>query len=85
MPPYPWLLEDVLDTSNTGAKISAMRKLGVPYPAGYDQIATDDLNKQAERIAKVLNAEEDIDVTADKEIIALIAYLQKLGTGINPK
>lgn len=85
MPPYPWLLEDVLDTSNTGAKISAMRKLGVPYPAGYDQIATDDLNKQAERIAKVLNAEEDIEVTADKEIIALIAYLQKLGTGINPK
>ena len=61
-----------------------MRKLGVPYQAGYEQIAVDDLNIQANSIANTLNLEEDIDVTSDKEIIALIAYLQKLGTGINP-
>ena len=54
-------------------------------PCGYEQIAVDDLNKQAERIARELNAEEDIDTQANKEIIALIAYLQKLGTGINAK
>ena len=82
MPRYPWLLENTLDVSSTEGKINAMRTLGVPYPAGYEQIANDDLTKQAEAIAKVLNAEEDIDVTSDKEIIALIAYLQKLGTGI---
>ena len=61
-----------------------MRKLGVPYQAGYEQIAVDDLNRQAESIANALNQEEDIDVNGDEEIIALIAYLQKLGTGINP-
>jgi cytochrome c oxidase cbb3-type subunit I/II len=82
MPRYPWLLENSLDVSTTETKINVMRKLGVPYPAGYEQIANDDLRKQAEAIAKELNAEEDIDVTSDKEIIALIAYLQKLGTGI---
>ena len=85
MPRYPWLLEDELNTSDTEAKIVAMRKLGVPYPAGYEQIAVDDLTKQAEKIAQTLNAEEDIDTQANKEIIALIAYLQKLGTGINAK
>jgi len=84
MPRYPWLLENTLDVSSTGDKIVAMRKLGVPYQAGYEQIAVDDLNIQANSIAKTLNLEEDIDVTSDKEIIALIAYLQKLGTGINP-
>ena len=84
MPRYPWLIENTLDVSLTADKIVAMRKLGVPYQPGYEQIAVDDLNTQAKAIAKTLNLEEDIDVTSDKEIIALIAYLQKLGTGINP-
>ena len=84
MPRYPWLLENKLDVSRTGDKIVAMRKLGVPYQAGYEQIAVDDLNTQAQSIANALNQEEDIDVKGDEEIIALIAYLQKLGTGINP-
>lgn len=82
MPMYPWLLEDDLDISNTAAKINAMRTLGVPYQKGYEKIANDDLNAQAKQIADELNAEEDINTSADKEIIALIAYLQRLGTDI---
>jgi cytochrome c oxidase cbb3-type subunit I/II len=83
MPNYPWLLEDELDISNTADKINAMRTLGVPYQKGYEQIANDDLMVQAQQIADALNAEEDINTTANKEIIALIAYLQRLGTDIN--
>ena len=43
MPSYPWLLDDVIDTAITPAKIRAMQTLGVPYPSGYDQIANKDL------------------------------------------
>jgi len=82
MPMYPWLVEDELDVSNTAAKIKAMRALGVPYQKGYDKIANDDLMVQAKQIADELNAEEDINTSADKEIIALIAYLQRLGSDI---
>jgi len=61
-----------------------MRKMGVPYPNGYEAIANDDLKKQAEAIAANLKNEK-IEIPADREIIALIAYLQRLGTDIKVK
>lgn len=81
MPSYPWLLDDSIDTAITPAKIRAMQTLGVPYPVGYDKIANKDLVQQAEKIAKSL-ATEKIETESDKEIIALIAYLQRIGTDI---
>jgi cytochrome c oxidase cbb3-type subunit I/II len=84
MPDYDWLLNQTLDTSLTVAKINVMRKLGVPYPAGYEKIANADLTKQAEGIADNL-AKDHIKVKSDKEIIAIIAYLQRLGTDIKAK
>lgn len=81
MPPYPWLIDDDLNTSSTAAKISAMRKLGVPYADGYEAEAVNDLNAQAQKIAAGLKS-SSIEVPAEKEIIALIAYLQRLGTDI---
>lgn len=82
MPPYPWLFEKSVDTATTPDKISAMRKLGVPYPEGYEDYVVEDMEEQAETIAKNL-AESGIEVTSDKEIVALIAYLQRLGTDIS--
>ncbi|MCX2472745.1 cytochrome-c oxidase, cbb3-type subunit I [Pedobacter sp. MC2016-05] len=81
MPPYPWLTEQRLDVSTTPAKIRAMQTLGVPYPDGYDQRANDDLKIQAEKIATDLK-QNNIKVNSDKEIVAIIAYLQRLGTDI---
>ncbi len=81
MPPYPWLITNKLDISSTPAKIRAMQKLGVPYPEGYDQKANDDLMAQAKEIQARLKS-AGIEVEADREIIALIAYLQRLGTDI---
>jgi len=81
MPAYPWLITDKLDVSDTGAKIRAMMALGVPYPVGYDEIANNDLQVQAAGIARTL-AESSIDCDQEAEIIALIAYLQRLGTDI---
>ncbi|MDF9795999.1 cytochrome c oxidase cbb3-type subunit I/II [Catalinimonas alkaloidigena] len=83
MPPYPWMFEQDLDVSHLAGKIEAMQTLGVPYPEGYAEgQALEDLNKQAVAIAANLK-ESGIEVKAEKEIIALIAYLQRLGTDIN--
>jgi cytochrome c oxidase cbb3-type subunit I/II len=86
MPPYPWLITDKLDVSNTAGKIKAMQTLGVPYPEGYDKIALDDLRKQAKEIEGRLEDEmkkDNVDIDSETEIIALIAYLQRLGLDIS--
>ena len=81
MPRFSWLLTNDLDTSNTRKKISVMRTLGVPYPDGYENVANDDLTKQSENIALDLQ-KNGAPAEPNKEIIALIAYLQRLGTDI---
>lgn len=81
MPPYEWLYEQDIDAGSTSAKISAMRTLGVPYPDGYEQVAEEELRKQADKIAEDLK-KNGLMADSNKEIIALIAYLQRLGTDI---
>ena len=81
MPSYAWMLDDKIDTASTPAKIRAMQTLGVPYPAGYDRQANADLMKQANGIKDNLKKDK-IGTAADAEIIALIAYLQRMGTDI---
>ncbi|MEI2710273.1 MAG: cytochrome-c oxidase, cbb3-type subunit I [Chitinophagaceae bacterium] len=84
MPSYPWLFEDNIDTAITPAKIRAMQTLGVPYPEGYDKVANSDLMAQANRIRINLKVESNnkLLVNKEKEIVALIAYLQRIGTDI---
>ena len=84
MPAYSWLYEQSLNTSQTQAKLNAMKKLGVPYDDAQIKNAVADLTKQSKEIQARL-AGEKIKVSADKEIIALIAYLQRLGTDIAKK
>ncbi|WP_353181652.1 cytochrome-c oxidase, cbb3-type subunit I [Parapedobacter lycopersici] len=81
MPAYPWLIEQTLDISTTAAKLNAMRLLGVPYSDEYVSAALDDLKRQAQAIADDL-AENDVQIRPDTEIVAMIAYLQRLGTDI---
>ncbi|MEJ8818326.1 cytochrome-c oxidase, cbb3-type subunit I [Lacibacter sp. H407] len=81
MPRYGWLLDNNLDTASTPAKIRAMQTLGVPYAKGYDQQANKDLMTQANSIRISLKMDK-IETPANKEIIALIAYLQRLGKDI---
>jgi cytochrome c oxidase cbb3-type subunit I/II len=81
MPRYSWLLDNDLDTASTPAKIRAMQTLGVPYEKGYDKIANADLMIQANAIRINLKISK-INTAANKEIIAMIAYLQRLGKDI---
>ena len=69
-------------TSETGAKIRAMQTLGVPYEKGYDKIANSELMNQATVIAEVLKY-DSIRISPNKEVIAVIAYMQRLGKDIS--
>ena len=76
------ILFSELDTSETAAKIRAMQTLGVPYEKGFDKIANIDLMQQANRIVENLKS-DSIRITPNKEVIAIIAYLQRMGTDIS--
>ena len=81
MPGYPWLYTGHLDASHAEGKVITLRRLGVPYPAGYEKQAEADLRAQAARVADALN-KGGLQANADTDIVALIAYLQRLGTDI---
>ena len=78
MPNYPWLLEDDLDAGQIGDKLAAMRKIGVPYTDSEISGAQASLDAQAKTIADDL-ASNGVQGMQNKEITALIAYLQRLG------
>ncbi len=82
MPPYPWLYEQSWDKGMLDNKVRAMQTLGVPYEEGFDAQAVAHAEAQAQAIADKLG-KEDLNVSPDAEIIALIAYLQRLGTDIS--
>ncbi len=80
MPSYPWLLTKKTDFYSLRKKVSVMSYLGVPYSeevfANADLIAED----QAKVIARDLRENGVVDEHLEqKEIVALIAYLQALG------
>jgi cytochrome c oxidase cbb3-type subunit I/II len=81
MPAYSFLLDHELDTSTTGSKINAMQTLGVPYEEGYAAKANADLLQQEKVIAENLK-QDGIQTAPNKEIIALIAYMQRMGVDI---
>ncbi|MFO7723970.1 MAG: cytochrome-c oxidase, cbb3-type subunit I [Oceanipulchritudo sp.] len=83
MPPYPWLLEKTVDWNRMPRKIAAMRTLGVPYPDWSDEEILASMKDQADDI--VADLEENFrDTRSETQIVALIAYLQKLGAWESP-
>jgi len=63
-----------------------LRSLGTPYPEGFEDEALSDLEKQAAGITQNLKKDGIKDEKlAQREIIAMIAYLQRLGTDIKVK
>jgi cytochrome c oxidase cbb3-type subunit I/II len=87
MPRYPWLFsgdghDATLNTSLTVKKMKAMVALGVPYTDAEVAGALEHLNRQAAEIAQRLNEDPTIQVEPSEESIALIAYLQRMGTDV---
>jgi cytochrome c oxidase cbb3-type subunit I/II len=78
MPNYPWLFTQKTDVASLKSKLAVQRMLGVPYPEYGDGELLMVVEKQAKEIADDLHAAGAV-VEPDREIVALIAYLQKLG------
>ena len=78
MPPYAFMAGAPLDLSRTADKLTAMRTLGVPYTERDIANAVSDARAQAAEIARDL-ADNGARVAPDREVLALIAYLQRLG------
>jgi cytochrome c oxidase cbb3-type subunit I/II len=82
MPRYAWLLTQKLDTTSLPSRIKALRKVGVPYPQGYENSQADkDLRAQALQVIENLKT-GSVTAETNREIIAVIAYLQRLGKDI---
>lgn len=82
MPSYEFLAGNKLDLSLASTKLRAMKKLGVPYSKEEIANAEAMAKAQAAQIAKNLE-QDNIRLQANKEMVALIAYLQRLGTDID--
>ena len=87
MPAYPWLLTQREDPESIGSRIRALQRAGVPYAEGYDLLAAEDMKAQAVAITRGLHQSgfselDGVEITSDSKIIALIAYLQRLGVDI---
>jgi cytochrome c oxidase cbb3-type subunit I/II len=83
MPAYTWLMEKDTDYVSLSSKIRVQRMLGVPFPAWSPAMIDSLAKEQAKAIAKELRAEGRY-VDPDKEVVALIAYLQSLGKTWEP-
>ena len=81
MPAYPWMLEDELDFASIQPRVDAMVMLGVPYGTAVTQ-AEKMARAQANQIADEIAAQGGPQGLHTKQIVALVAYLQRLGTDI---
>jgi cytochrome c oxidase cbb3-type subunit I/II len=92
MPRYPWLIATDLDRTKMVAKVELMKNVfDVPYSKAEIDSANTWADNQAKKIVKDIFSEAADLKTAyadrqgqleKKEIVALIAYLQRLGTDI---
>ena len=91
MPSYPWLLTNKMPLKRVERAVKAMVILGVPYSKEEVKGCKELAAKQALKISTELadqrklkgkNRAKAIEYYKDKEIIALIAFLQRLGTDI---
>jgi cytochrome c oxidase cbb3-type subunit I/II len=82
MPNYAWLLSQKLDATVIGDRMRALTRVGVPYTDQEIQDAPKSIEEQSKKIVANLAAGSVTNAPADREIIALIGYLQRLGTDI---
>lgn len=78
MPPYTWLYASDYSVADIQASMGALKTLGTPYTDADIEGAGASVKEQAESIRERLKAAR-IDANPDREIVALIAYLQRLG------
>ncbi|MFN7670211.1 MAG: cytochrome-c oxidase, cbb3-type subunit I [Planctomycetota bacterium] len=86
MPAYPWLFDAAVEKAVVADKLAVLKKLGTPYTDEQVKNAVADYDAQAARVVQnlVTQGKADAQAHADSEIVALIAYLMRLGRNLEP-
>ena len=81
MPRYPWLATDKVNVAQTSAKLRLLKGLGVPYTQAQIDGATEAYRTEAQTHIDNLATLSGgtVHIEWDSELIAVIAYLQRLG------
>jgi cytochrome c oxidase cbb3-type subunit I/II len=82
MPSYPWLENTKTDLKALPNKIAVQQRLGVPYPA----MSKDEIQQNALEQGMTIRMDLETNgayVTEDSQMVAVIAYLQKLGSYVD--
>jgi cytochrome c oxidase cbb3-type subunit I/II len=82
MPPYPWLAKRPLDFAAVERGVAAQVTLGVPYTPPQVRGAAELAREQGRQIAQAVVAQGGPQGLEETRLVALIAYLQRLGTDI---
>ena len=82
MPSYPHLLKQPINYDGIQAKLGALRILGVPYSDEEYENAAQLAREQAAQIFAENVDQGGYDDVNDTKVIALVAYLQRLGVDI---
>lgn len=85
MPPYNWLLSWDLDFDSIPSRMTALKRVGVPYTDEDISNAVTTARAQAQSIADGVEGTGGPAGLESKEIMAVVAYLQRLGTDINSR
>jgi len=78
MPTYQWLLRKKIDTRDITASVRALARAGTPYESTDESWVASSMSAQGQEIVSSL-ATSGIEAEWDDEIVAMIAYLQRLG------
>ncbi len=81
MPPYPHFLTTPLDFEGIQSRVDAMAMLGVPYGEAVNS-APAMARAQAAALGAEIARQGGPDDLADKQIVAMVAYMQRLGQDI---
>ncbi|QOV88404.1 cytochrome-c oxidase, cbb3-type subunit I [Humisphaera borealis] len=79
MPPYAWLSDQDTDFGSIALRVRAMQALGVPYTDADRAGASESAKVQAGRIAANIAQQGGPPGLEQKKVVALIAYVQRLG------
>jgi len=81
MPAYPWMLTNPLDFTSIQGRVDVLAMLGHPYGEAITR-APEMAREQARAVAASIAAQGGPAGLEDKEIVAMVAYLQRLGTDL---
>ena len=82
MPRYNWLLERELNLASIPRRMQVLQTLGVPYSDDEIRNGISDAERQAREIAEEVLASGGPADLSDKEVVAMVAFMQRLGADL---